>query len=357
MSQGQYTFGTGHLDSEGSRDSPFSDISARGSNINCNSDSNCREPPMFRNYHSTPTNYSSFSSMSPDTMIPNTSDEFQPATPAHNSQFSSSPRPFDGRQSDQKPYQAEHKHFPRISIPSDYNKLESGTPAPTTSSPHPEHLENFKRALATHASSRISAALPQVHLGHLLQPTYLPPGPPPCGPPYTPSSFVQTRIPKSAAATAYVDEVIWRPSTGVYGVPTTEAQKGFYVRKICLSLVNLYDLWDDPKDLLTAAVKFADTGIWSDQKDIETTAHLVVSAAVRIHNYGVSGVPFRRSPEFESLNAEDMDFTFPQRIHYLERLFYHSKVAADNVMSGRDVVRYAALPLTSLRRIPLFEDE
>ena len=184
-----------------------------------------------------------------------------------------------------------------------------------------------------------------------------PHGSPPSHPPYTSSSFDQPRLPNGAAVTAYLGEAVWRPSMGMYGVPTTEEEKGYYVRRICLSLVNLYNLWDELKDVLTFAVKFADTGIWSDAKDIETIAHIVVNNAMRIHNFGVTGVAFRRSAEFESLNVEDMDFTFPQRIHYLARLFYHSKVVADNVMSGRDVAKYVALPITSLRRLPFFEEE
>jgi hypothetical protein len=142
---------------------------------------------------------------------------------------------------------------------------------------------------------------------------------------------------------------------GMYGVPTTEAEKGWYVKKICMGLVNLSDIWDDPKDVIPYAVKFADTGIWSDSKHVEATAHLIVNHAMRIHKFGVTGATFLLSEEFESLNAEDIDFTFPQRIHFLTGLFWHSKVAADNVMSGRDIAKYVALPLTSLRRIPLFE--
>jgi hypothetical protein len=84
---------------------------------------------------------------------------------------------------------------------------------------------------------------------------------------------------------------------------------------------------------------------------------MIVSNAMRIHKFGVTGAAFRRSEQFESLNAEDMDFTFPQRIHYLSRLFWHSKVAADNVMLGRDVEKYVALPFTSLRKLLPFEEE
>ncbi len=144
---------------------------------------------------------------------------------------------------------------------------------------------------------------------------------------------------------------------GTYGVPTTEAEKAYYVKQICLGLVNLSNSWDKLEDVIPYAVKFADTGIWSDSKDIEVTAHMIVSNAMRIHKFGVTGAAFRRSEQFESLNAEDMDFTFPQRIHYLARLFWHSKVAADTVMLGRDADKYIALPLTSLRTLLPFEEE
>ncbi|KAI4650676.1 hypothetical protein J4E93_003033 [Alternaria ventricosa] len=179
----------------------------------------------------------------------------------------------------------------------------------------------------------------------------------PLPPPYSISSFAELELPTGAAVASYLEEVIWRPSTGNYAVPQNEAEKSYYVKKICFGLVNLSNLWDTVADVYPYAVKFSKEGTWSDPRDIEVTAHIIVSNAMRIHRMGVTGLAFRRCEEFESLNAEDMDFTFPQRIHYLARLFWHSKVAADNVMLGRDVAKYVALPLTSLRHLPQFEEE
>ncbi|KAB2102370.1 hypothetical protein AG0111_0g9664 [Alternaria gaisen] len=365
ISQGRNGFSASNSYSEGDRDSPFSDASAHNFNINHSSIGNPNEIRTFVNYHSTAPGYPSFSTTSPHVLGSNAPNEAKYTSMAFKSQLDSLPRPSAADQSAQRSFQANYIPFPGISTSSDCQIFSPDTPIPMVSSPHVWNLEDSKQALSNSPSSQAKSASPQVHFGHSRQPSHLPStftqpwphGPPPSHPPYTSSSFDQPCLPNGAAVTAYLGEAVWRPSMGMYGVPATEEKKGYYVRKICLSLVNLYDLWDDPKDVLTFAVKFADTGIWSDAKDIETIAHIVVNNAMRIHNFGVTGVAFRRSAEFESLNAEDMDLTFPQRIHYLARLFYHSKVAADNVMSGRDVAKYVALPITSLRRLPFFEEE
>jgi hypothetical protein len=240
---------------------------------------------------------------------------------------------------------------------SDSSRFNPGPLIPTTTTLYTQYREEFKQALSASGSAKSNSWLPELDFKYPLEFYQLPDPSRPLLPPYSSSSFGQLQLPTSAAANTYLEEVIWRPSTGTYGVPTNEGQKSVYVKKICLALVNLSNLYDTVKDVYPYAVKFASTGLWSDPRDIEATAHIIVGHAIRIHTLGVTGLAFRRCQEFESLNAEDMDFTLPQRIHFLARLFWHSKVAADDVMLGRDVIKYVALPLTSLRRLPLFEEE
>ncbi|KAL1798246.1 hypothetical protein ACET3X_002283 [Alternaria dauci] len=365
LSQGRHGLGISYLDSEEFRDSPFSEVSAHNLEHNHGYNGNRDRIPPSVNYRPTAPRHSSFSAMSPNILRPSAPDGARHPSSASNPHISDLSSPFTSNQRAQGSYRNGSIPFSQYPTPSDRQEFSPDTPFVMARPSHVQHLEDSRQAHSTNVPSQASNVLPQVRFGHpqetnhlpLPFTTLLPPGPPPSGPPYTSSSFNQPSFPNGHAVAAYMSEVIWRPSMGMYGVPTTEAQKGYYVRNICLGLVNLYNLWDDSKYLLTASAKFADTGIWSDPKDIEVTAHIVVNNAMRIHEFGVTGVAFRRSAEFESLNAEDMDFTFPQRMHYLARLFYHSKVAADNVMSGRNIAKYVALPITSLRRLPFFEDE
>jgi len=249
--------------------------------------------------------------------------------------------------------------YPPWETPSDSHPFNPGPPQRPIATPYTRYREDYKQNLLTDTSAQPNSWLPQLDLDlNQMHNQYPVPNPPrPLPPPYSISSFAELELPTGAAVASYLEEVIWRPSTGNYAVPQTEAEKSYYVKKICFGLVNLSNLWDTVADVYPYAVKFSDTGTWADPRDIEATAHIIVSNAMRIHRMGVAGLAFRRCEEFESLNAEDMDFTFPQRIHYLARLFRHSKVAADNVMLGRDIAKYVALPLTSLRHLPRFEEE
>ncbi|KAI4913935.1 hypothetical protein J4E90_005655 [Alternaria incomplexa] len=265
-------------------------------------------------------------------------------------------QPMDARRYSQALSQA---GYPPWATLSDSRPFNPGPPQRPIASPYTRYREDYKQNLSTGTSAVPNSWLPQLDID-LDQMHNQCPVPSPSRPllqPYSISSFNELELPTGAAVASYLEEVIWRPSTGAYAVPQNEAEKSYYVKKICFSLVNLSNLWDTVADVYPYAVRFSKTGTWADPRDIEATAHIIVSNAMRIHKMGVAGLPFRRCEEFESLNAEDMDFTFPQRIHYLARLFWHSKVAADNVMLGRDIAKYVALPLTSLRHLPRFEQE
>ncbi|EMD69731.1 hypothetical protein COCSADRAFT_21917 [Bipolaris sorokiniana ND90Pr] len=154
----------------------------------------------------------------------------------------------------------------------------------------------------------------------------------------------------------YLNEVCWFPSMDRYGFPQTSDQYKFYLEKICIALRNISKVWD-----LQSAPwqfsKFMPKGEWTDHRDIEAIAHTVMYTTMRIHISGVTDFAHRRSIDLISLNSEDVDFTFPQRIHFVACLLNHSKVIAAEVMARVNIEKYVALPITCLRSFHYFNDK
>lgn len=153
----------------------------------------------------------------------------------------------------------------------------------------------------------------------------------------------------------YLHEVAWFPSMGRYGLPQSAEQYKFYIEKLCSALLSLQNVWD----IETAPWqlgKFLPNGEWTEARDIEVIAHIVLLAAMRIHISGVTDFPHTRSIDYMSFNSEDIDFTFPQRMHFLAILLGHSKAAAAEVMARVNIDKYLAAPITALRRFDAFEE-
>jgi hypothetical protein len=152
----------------------------------------------------------------------------------------------------------------------------------------------------------------------------------------------------------YLGEVAWFPSMDRHGFPKTPEQYKFYLEKICMALKNIQHVWD----LETAPwqfSKFMPNGEWTDPQDIEAIGHYVMFTAMKIHLSGVTDFAQRRSIDYMSCNADDIDFTFPQRIHFVAHLLNHSKAAAAEVMAKVNVDKYVATPITALRAMQFFE--
>ncbi|XP_014562458.1 hypothetical protein COCVIDRAFT_10889 [Bipolaris victoriae FI3] len=147
---------------------------------------------------------------------------------------------------------------------------------------------------------------------------------------------------------AYLNEVCWFPSMDRYGFPQTGEQYKFHLERICIALRNISQVWD-VQSAPWQFGKFIPKGEWTDPRDIEAIAHTVVYTTMRIHVSGVTDFAQRRSIDLISLNSEDIDFTFPQRIHFVACLLSHSKAIAAEVMARVNIEKYVALPITCLR--------
>ncbi|KAF1837093.1 hypothetical protein BDW02DRAFT_577360 [Decorospora gaudefroyi] len=192
------------------------------------------------------------------------------------------------------------------------------------------------------------------------KPSYGPPTPPQPTPTtpnkQPPPSYGGVYFQHAGQVISHLNEVVWYPSMGDYGVPRTAHGRKFYLQKIELALANIKNVWDAETVPFDYA-KFLPGGDWTDPKDVEAIAHVVVSQAEKIHATGVVGPAFRRAKEFMSLNAEDVDFTFAQRIQFVAHLLAHSKMVAAQAMCSQGIHEIVALPITSLRLFEAFERE
>ena len=168
--------------------------------------------------------------------------------------------------------------------------------------------------------------------------------------------FSSIHFQSAEEACDYLNETVWYPSMGNYGIPQTDKQYRFYLLKLCKALQNTTNVWDagsapwNHNKFLPGSL-----GEWSKPKDIEAIAHMVLNNTMRVHEIGVKNLAHRRSTDYMSCNREDKEFTFPQRIHFLAELLAHSKTAAAEIMHMMNVEKYIAIPITMLRLFEPFD--
>jgi hypothetical protein len=163
---------------------------------------------------------------------------------------------------------------------------------------------------------------------------------------------------------AYIQELAWWPSMGTFGFPRTVAERKHYLDILKAAISSTADVWD--KDTTPGAfAKFTQyvddgellNGEWTGPKDVEAAAIIILSIALKIHAQGVTGLAFRQSVDYTYHYAQDLDFTFTQRIHFVAWLLEHSKVAAALVMATQCIDRFVAIPFTTLMYFKKFADE
>ncbi|KNG45227.1 hypothetical protein TW65_08065 [Stemphylium lycopersici] len=171
-----------------------------------------------------------------------------------------------------------------------------------------------------------------------------------------PTPFSSIHFQSAKEACDYLNETVWYPSMGNYGIPQTDRQYRFYLLKLCKALQNTTDVWDAGSTPWNYN-KFLQgpLGECTKPKDIEAVAHMVLHNTIKVHKMGVTNLAHRRSVDYMPCNREDTEFTFPQRIHFLAELLAHSKTAAAEVMQMMNVEKYIAIPITMLRLFTSFD--
>ncbi|KAF1938778.1 hypothetical protein EJ02DRAFT_468668 [Clathrospora elynae] len=171
-----------------------------------------------------------------------------------------------------------------------------------------------------------------------------------------------------AAARNYLEETVWYPCSGTYGVPVTEVDKAYFSKKLCIVLAHASDIETIAHMMLASKVRLSVRqpdalirpsstfyhlrvpSLLHHSRSLLSVLrpHMILRVATKIHTQDIIGIAFQRSKSFRSLHTEDESFTFLQRIRFLAYLLAHVKLVADQVMSQQYLKKYAALPFTGL---------
>jgi len=171
-----------------------------------------------------------------------------------------------------------------------------------------------------------------------------------------PTSFGGDYFPDLRYVNAYLEEVVWIPAMGRWGVPSAAALIRVHVRKMSWALRNILNTWDE-HDAALDFIKFTPaSGEWMSAKYIEAVAHEVVATTIRVHLIGVQGPAASISLDYQPQAIEDMEFTFPQRLHFVGFLLEKSKRIANQVLLRETLYRYIVLPMTTLRSFARFRE-
>jgi hypothetical protein len=152
----------------------------------------------------------------------------------------------------------------------------------------------------------------------------------------------------------YVSPLAWYPSMGNFGIPIHDTGKAPYIRCICQAIANTENVWDEEALPLTFK-NFQAGGQLTNAIHIEAIAHLIVEAAIELHQSGARGIVFEKMHDYIPRD-EDQESTFTQRIWFVVVLLAHCKAAASHVMTMGYISVYVTIPFSKLCTYQQFVD-
>jgi hypothetical protein len=141
---------------------------------------------------------------------------------------------------------------------------------------------------------------------------------------------------------------------GLFRTPTTHGDMVSCISKLYNALVNLDEVWDKqshPEDY----ERFLAGGGWSDPQDLHAVSLCIHNALMKLHTRGVQGPMLRLPGNFRQPAANDVDFTFGQRLYWTSFLLRRYKAHDNRFMCQNAVEAHVARIWSVLMLEPSFQ--